>query len=479
MDKISIKKMAVGAKKKLTRRQFLSHTAGTAAAFIIVPRHVLGGPGYTAPSEKLNVAVIGCGGQGMTNIKQLMQFEDVQIVAVADPTASADYADFYYGGFCGRLPTRKLVEEYYQAANPHYKCNDYNDFRVLFEKEKNIDAVLCATPDHWHAYIAIMAMKRGKHVYCEKPLAHSIWEARQLAKVAAETNVATQMGNHGRSDAGHPAMCEWLHDGAVGPVREVQAWASARAHIHHTGRPADTPPIPEGLDWNMWLGPRGPRPYSQEYTPYSWRSWWAFGSGIVADMSIHHFDSAWTALDLGHPTWIQGQSEYLDDETTSDNNRVIWMFEKTDQRPAVKFSWYDGKIKPDRPMELEEKRGMGHNGVLVIGDHGKILGDGWSRSPRIIPESKMKEYQRPPKTLLRSAGHHRNWIDACKNGGPTVSNFEYGARLTEFILLGTLAIRAGKRIDWDAEQMKVKGMPNLDSIIHEEYVPQWDVQRLL
>jgi len=372
-----------------------------------------------------------------------------------------------------------LIEKHYQASNPKFKCHDYNDFRVLFDKEKNIDAVLCATPDHWHAYVSIMAMKNGKHVYCEKPLAHNIWEARQVAKVAAETKVATQMGNQGRSDSGHPTMREWIADGAVGTVKEVQAWTGARARIDHKGRPTEIMETPKGMDWKMWLGPRGPRPYSQEYAPYTWRGWWAFGSGIVGDMSIHHLDSAWTQLILGSPTWIEGNTENLDDETTSSNNKVTWMFEKTGKRKAVKFSWYDGKLRPDRPEDLEKKRKLAGNGVLVIGDKGTILGGGWSSSPRIIPEVKMKAYKRPAETLPRSKGHHRNWLDACKNGGPTVSNFDYAAKLTEFVLLGNLAIRAGKRIYWDAKNMKVKGMGQLDPIIREKYAPEWDLAKLL
>ena len=471
--------MTIRTNRNLSRRQFVTKTASALAAFTIVPRHVLGGTNYIPPSEKLNIAVIGTGGQGATNIKQLMQFDDVQIVAIADPATSVDYSGTWYGGFQGRLPAKKLIESHYQTDNPKFKCNDYNDFRVLFDKEKNIDAVLCATPDHWHAYIAMTAMNLGKHIYCEKPLTHNIWEARQLAKVAAQTKVATQMGNQGRSSAGHPFMCEWIRDGAIGNVNEVQAWSTARAGINHKGRPQTTMPTPKGLDWNMWLGPRGPRPYHREYTPYHWRSWWAFGSGILADMSIHHFDSAWVALNLGNPTWIQGQSAFLDDECTGSDNKVTWMFEKNDKRNKIKFSWWDGKHEQKRPEELEENRKMGNNGVIVIGDKGKILGGGWSDSPRIIPETKMKEYKRPPITLPRSKGHHRDWLDACKNGGPTVSNFQYGAKLTEFILLGTLAVRAGKRIYWDDEQMKAKEMPILDSIIREEYIPEWDLQKLL
>ncbi|MCF7957777.1 MAG: Gfo/Idh/MocA family oxidoreductase [Phycisphaerae bacterium] len=470
--------MAIYANKKISRRQFVSQVTG-AAAFTIIPRHVLGGTGFAAPSEKLNIAVVGCGGQGRTNIRGLMQHKDAQVVAIADPTTSADYDRFYYKGLAGRLPVKEMIEKHYQAENPKFKCNDYNDFRMLFGKEKDIDAVLCATPDHWHAYVAMTAMKLGKHVYCEKPLAHNIWEVRQLAKAARETKVATQMGNHGRSSSGHPLMREWLADGAIGNVKEVQAWSNASAHIHHKGRPAETMEVPKGLDWKMWLGPRGPRPYNLEYMPYTWRNWWAFGSGIMGDMSIHHFDSAWMALNLGDPTWIEGNTEQLDNETASENNKVTWMFEKTDTRQAVKFFWCDGKLKPDRPAELEENRNIGGNGVIVIGDKGKILGGGWSASPRIIPEVKMKEYKRPAKTLPRSTGHHRNWLDACKNGGSTVSNFEYAAKLTEFVLLGNLAIRAGKRIYWDAEEMKAKGMGELDPIIREAYIPEWDLAKLL
>ncbi|MHC5082490.1 MAG: Gfo/Idh/MocA family protein, partial [Planctomycetota bacterium] len=448
---------------KISRRQFVASATGAVVAFTIVPRHVLGGAGYVAPSEKLNVAVIGCGGQGRSNTRQLMQSDDVQVVAIADPMDLAPYDRFYYKGVAGRLPIKEEIETHYQTNNPQYKCNDYKDFRVLFDKEKNVDAVLCATPDHWHAFVAMAAMKRGKHIYCEKPLTHNIWEARQLSKAAKETKVATQMGNQGRSSSGHPRMCEWIRDGAVGTVTEVQAWTGVGNWVKHKGRPTDSMPVPAELDWKMWLGPRAFRPYHLEYTPYIWRGWWQFGSGCIGDMAIHHLDSAWVGLELGQPTWVEAKSDYLDNEVFSANNDVTWMFEKTDTHPAIKFRWRD------RPQELEEGRKVGEDGVLVIGDKGKIMGAGWSDSPRIIPEVKMKEYKRPSKTLVRSKGHHRNWIDACKNGTPTVSNFEYGAKLTEFILLGNLALRAGKRIYWQEDLMSVKGMPELNDAICESY----------
>ncbi|MHC4552151.1 MAG: Gfo/Idh/MocA family protein [Planctomycetota bacterium] len=464
--------------KKLSRRQFVKGSAAAAAAFTIVPRHVLGGPDHVPPSEKLNIAIVGCGGQGRTNVRQLLQFDDVQIVTVADPRDQADYSPYYYGGLAGRLPVKNEIETHYQQTNPKFKCSDYVDFRDMFDKEKNIDAVLCATPDHWHALIAMAAMKRGKHIYCEKPLSHNIREARQLAKTAKESKVATQMGNQGRSSHGHPIMCEWLRDGAIGTVSEVRAWSAVGSWINHKGRPQQTMPVPEGFDWKLWLGPRPFRPYHSEYAPYNWRAWWSFGSGCVGDMSIHHFDSAWSALQLGHPAWVEGKSEWVDSEVSGSNNEVTWMFEKTDKRPAVKFVWRDGSKTFDRPQVLEEGRSMHEDGVLVIGDKGKILGGGWSASPRIIPEVKMKAYKRPPKTLPRSKGHHRNWVDACKNGTQAVSNFEYGARLTEFVLLGNIAIRTGKRIKWDGEKMTVKGQPHLDALIGQEYPKEWDLNNI-
>jgi len=465
--------------KKISRRKFIAASAG-AAAFSIVPSHVLGRGGNVAPSEKVNIAVIGCGGQGRTNIKRLFSEKDAQVIALADPTAAASYKGFYYRGYAGREPVKQLVEKHYRKSNPNFKCNGYSDFRVMFEKEKDIDAVLVATPDHWHAYATVTAMKLGKHVYCEKPMAHNIWEARQMAKVAAQMKVATQMGNQGRSSGGHPLMREMIADGAVGTVKEVQAWSSGRGRIQHKGRPTEKMEVPSGMDWNMWLGPREPRPFSSEYAPYTWRNWWAFGGGKLADIAIHHFDSAWTELASSKsPVWIEGTTAFIDNETTSYNNQVTWMYNKTDKQPAVKFSWYDGDLMPERPEELDERRKWGGNGVMVIGDKGKILGGGWSHGARLIPETKMKDYKKPERTLERSKGHHRNWLDGCKTGSNTVSNFDYAAKLTEFILLGNVAVRAGKRIYWDSKNMKVKGMPELDTIIREPYVSKWDLAKIL
>jgi len=462
----------------LSRRDFLIEGTAAFAAFTILPRHVLGGLGTVAPSEKINIAIIGCGGQGRTNVRQLLQFNDVQIVAIADPNDNADYSKFYYGGNSGRLPVKKEIEEHYQKINPKFTCSSYKDFRELFDKEKNIDAVLIATPDHWHAFATMAAIKRGKHIYCEKPLTHNIREARIIAKAAQEAKIATQMGNHGHSDEGNRSMCEWIADGAIGKVSEIHSWSNSLGCVNHRGLPEGAIDTPGQLDWNLWLGPRKFRPYHPEYTPFSWRSWWAFGTGVVGDLAIHHFDPAYTALMPGHPTWIEGKGSWIDDEVASENNHIEWFFEKTDTRPEMRFMWHDGKRSAPRPAELEPERRMSENGVLVIGDKGKILGSGWSNSPRIIPETAMKAYKRPPKTLRRSPGHHREWLDAIKGGPEPSSSFTFGAVLTEFVHLGNLAIRVGKRIDWDGDNMKVKGHPDLDNYIQGEYPPEWDLNNI-
>lgn len=468
------------AKKEITRRQFIGRTAGALAAFTIVPRHVLGGPKFVAPSEKVTIAIVGCGGQGRSNARGLFGQDDAQIVAIADPREQADYSRFYYRGVAGRLPVKAEIEKHYRQRNPQYKCNDYVDFRALLDKEKNVDAVLCATPDHWHAFVTMAAIHRGKHVYCEKPLTHNIYEARMVAKAASEAGVATQMGNQGRSDEGNSLTCEMIWDGAIGQVREVHAWSSAAGWTSGRGRPKERPPIPAGFDWELWLGPKPSRPYHPAYAPYNWRGWWAFGTGCVGDMAIHNLDPAFAALKLGHPISVEAvQTEFVDSEVIGPNNRVIWEFGPRGNMGPVTVHWYDGNLQPPRPADLEEGRrlGGGGNGILLIGDKGTIMGGGWSGSPRMIPEAKMREYGRPPKMLPRSRGHHRNWLDACKGGPKACSDFRYGARLTEFVLLGDVAIRAKKKILWDGPNMKVTNAPEAQPFVQERYRAGFDLAK--
>lgn len=465
---------------KISRRDFIGRAAAATAAFTVVPRYVLGGSGYTAPSEKLNIAVIGTGGQGKHNIRALLQHADVQVMAICDVTEEADYSRFYYGGTAGRGPVKELVDKHYagQKSTARYKpCACYIDFRRMLEKERSIDAVLVATPDHIHAIAVMAAIKNGKHVYCEKPLTHSIYEARKITEAARQAGVATQMGNQGHSGEGIRLTCEWIWDGAIGDVREVHSWSGTGVDWagYRIARPREIPPVPAGLNWNLWLGPASKRPYHPAYTPYNWRGWWDFGTGAIGDMACHNMDPAFWALKLGHPTSVEASSTGINPETTPFASIVYYQFPARENMPPVKVTWYGGGIMPPRPEELEPGRELtgGSNGILFVGDKGKIMCAGWGGNPRLIPETKMRAYKLPPRTIHRSKGHHRDWINACKGGKPASSNFDYAGPMTEVILLGNVALRTGKKLLWDGPNMKATNVPQADKYIRPEYHNGW------
>jgi len=464
----------------ISRREFIGSVAAATASFTVIPRHVLGRSGYTSPSEKLNVAIIGTGGQGTQNIKALFGHADVQIVAICDVNEQSDYSRFYYGGVAGRKPARQLIEKHYadQKSIRAYKgCAGYIDFRRMFEEEKSIDAVLVATPDHVHAIATMAAIKNGKHVYCEKPLTHSIHEARKITEAARQAKVATQMGNQGHSGEGIRLTVEWIRDGAIGDVREVHSWSHTGGGWaeNRTARPGETPPVPSGLDWDLWLGPAARRPYHPAYTPYNWRGWWDFGTGAIGDMACHNMDPAFWALELGHPVSVEASSSGINPETTPNTSTIHYQFGARKNMPPVKMTWYGGGLMPPRPKELEPGRELtgGGNGILFVGDKGKIMCPGWGGSPRIIPETKMKAYKLPPKTLTRSRGHHRDWIDACKGAKPASSNFDYAGPMTEVVLLGNVALRTGKKLDWDGHNIRAKNAPEADRYIRPDYHNNW------
>jgi predicted dehydrogenase len=463
----------------VSRRKFLAATATAVSGFSLVPRHVLGGTKFVPPSEKVNIAIVGCGGQGQTNVHTLFNHEDAQIIAVADPVEDQNLEAFYYKSHAGRLPVKAEVEKHYSEKTPNYKVAAFEDFRQMLEQEKAIDAILCATPDHNHAYVCVTVMRQGKHVYCEKPLTHNVWEARQVAKVAQETGVATQLGNQGHSGDFIRTTCEMIWDGAIGEVREVHAWTSAsRWNRQHTGGRPAAEPVPKGCNWDLWLGTREDRPYSSIYNPVSWRDFWDFGTAPIGDFFCHNFDPACWALDLKEPYSIEAYGAGgVDSYIAPVGGIYTYHFGARGKMPPVKFTWYDGGLMPSRPegLEADDQLGANGNGILFVGDKGLLTCAGWAGRPVLLPGSKDEAYKRPAKTLPRSKGHHRDWLDACKGGSPASANFQYGAALTEVGLLGLVAMRVGKRLEWDAKAMKATNAPEADKFLKETYRPGWEI----
>ncbi len=467
-----------GARNPGVSRRQLVKSAAASAAFTIVPRYVLGGTGYTPPSDLVNIAIIGTGGQGIFNMKTLLQESDVRIIAIADPNEESDYSAFYYGGTAGRAPALKLITETsaQQAQGSFKGCADYLDFRRMLEKEKAIDAVLVATPDHVHAVAAMAAIKLGKHVYCEKPLCHSIFEVRKLTEAAREAKVATQMGNHGHSGEGIRLTCEWIWDGAIGTVREVHAWSDTGPEwTDLLDRPKETPPVPPTFDWDLWLGPASYRPYHPAYAPYNWRGWWDFGGGAIGDMACHNLDPAFWALKLGYPTSTEASFCRGSKETVPHASVVHFDFPARVGMPPVKVHWYDGGITPQRPEILEpgRKMGEGANGILFLGDKGIIMCGGWSGNPRLIPETAMRAYKLPAKTLPRGKGHHRDWLNACKGDGQPSSNFDVAGPMIEVLLMGAIAIRTSEKLYWDGPDMRCTNIPAANDYIRPVYREGW------
>jgi predicted dehydrogenase len=445
----------------ISRRDFLKASAA-AGGVMIVPRQVLGGPRHAAPSDKLNIAVIGCGGQGAGDIAQ---FKNENIVALCD----ADWV---------------------QAARTFARFPDvprYKDFRVMLEKQKDIDAVLVATPDHFHAVAAMAAMQLGKHVYVEKPLTHDIYETRTLMKAARAAKVATQMGNQGHAMESLRLLCEWIWDGAIGKVTEVQAWTPHPVWPQGLTKPVEIATPPDTLDWDVWLGPAASRPYHPAYLPARWRGWLDFGTGGLGDMGCHIFDHIVTALKLGAPTTIEASSSIFvagtmdwDKKKNTDSypqaSIVTYQFPARQGFPPVKLTWYDGGLMPPTPDELPAGAKMGdtYGGALYIGTKGKILtGSHGANGLRILPESKMQSYKRPKKTLPRSVGHHQEWVNACKGGQAAGSNFDVSGPLTEVVLLGCAAIRSGQKLTWDAANMRFPNCPDADQYLRAPRREGW------
>lgn len=457
------------------RREFMKTTAATAAAFAIVPRHVLGGPGHVPPSDRINVGLVGAGGRGLQNARELMKLDDVRITAVADPAERWDLSGFYYGGVAGRVPVAEAIHEHYRAKENGFACQQYEDYREMLDRESSLDAILCATPDHAHAVVSLDAMRAGKHVYCEKPLTHNIAEARLVARVARESGVATQMGNQGHSREGIRRTCEIIQSGLLGDIMQVNAWVPAsRWNPTLVSTPSAAEPLPQGLDWGLWCGPRTPPPFHSAYAPVAWRDFWTFGCGALGDFGCHDLDSSVWGLDLHAPQKVEFHpAGKMTGDLAPHGEIGYYDFGAEKDRAAVRIVWFSGGLKPSQPKIGDKNIPLPSRGVLFFGTRGVMLCGGAGADPVLFPESLQSEAAKVESTIARSSGHHRDWIDAIKGGPPASSNFEYGARLTEITLLGLVALRTGKAINWNAEEMTVSNVQEADEIIHGSYRSGW------
>ena len=445
----------------LNRRQFL-RTAAVLGAFSLAPGSILRLNGALSPNDKLNIACIGVGGRGHADIQQLAGQNIVALCDVDGKQAARTFAEF-------------------PQAKP------FRDFRRMFDAmEKDFDAVLVATPDHTHAVAIMRALKADKHVYAEKPLAHTIHEIRAITAEASRRKVVTQLGNQGHSTDSIRSFSEWIQAGAIGNVREVHAFcANSYSRIADLNRLQEKHTPPDTLDWNQWLGPTKLRPYHPMFLPGRWRGWSQFGTGIIGDWTCHVIDPVFWALDLGAPLSIEAQVFDYDPlkhfETFPRQTIVRYEFAAKGPRPAVKLTWYDGAQRPPKPKEMGPDQTLPGIGALVVGDKGKIVyGSHGAGGLRLIPEERNSDYrsQRPPKTIPRVPGdnHHLDWVQACKEGRPAGSHFGYGGALTEIALLGVIAIRfAGHKLIWDGVKGQFASPAAANQLLTKPYREGWGV----
>lgn len=400
-----------------------------------------------SPNEKLNVAAIGTHNRAGANLSGVAS---QNVVALCD------------------IDEQFLV----QAAERYSGAKLYNDFRVLLDKEaKNLDAVVVSTPDHTHAPAAAAALRLGKHVYCEKPLAHTVYEARKLAELARENKCVTQMGTQIHSGENYRQVVELIRAGAIGPVKEAHVWVN----VNYSGAKFTTgSPAPSHVNWDLWLGPAQQRSYSEGVHPFNWRRFWDYGTGGLGDFGCHYMDLVHWALDLRHPVTCRAEGPAVDEVSTPPWCVVHYEYPARGEQPPVKLTWYDGGKKPEILASLQKADGSRlewGNGQLFIGEKGMIISD-YGRH-MLLPENKFQDYKRPEPTIPRSIGHHQEWIQACKTGGTTTCNFDYSGALTEAVLLGTVAYRSGQALEWDAVNLKAKNAPEAERFVHKEYRKGW------
>jgi hypothetical protein len=501
---------------EIDRRRFLEKAAGTAAAFTILPRHVLGGPQFVAPSDKVTLAYIGLGTQGTRELMELLPSNDIQVVAVCDPNKdSNDYVDWSKNWLRnsirkfidkpnwregvdgipgGREVGREIVETYYASKSPsgNYKgCASYADFRELLEKQKDVDGVKIMTPDHLHATIAIAAMKKGKHVMMHKPIANRLYEARQVLETARATKAATHFIPWDTNGSMDPIMA-WIKDGAIGTLREVHNWSNRPVWPQYLTLPTDQPPVPAGFDWDLWLGPALDRPYHPNYTHNVFRGWYDFGGGSIADMGHYSLWVVFRTLKLGAPVSVEARpsgacaiTDQVSQKIRNDYSfplacTIRFKFAAREDMGPLDLFWYDGGMRPRTPEELEvDNKELDAEGMMFVGDKGKILAGFQIDDPRIIPEKKMREYQGPKAAPERAQRDPlwgaTQWVAACHGGKPSPGEFLHAGPISEAFNLGAAALRVGRRLDYDAASMKITNVPDANKYLYREYRKGWEL----
>jgi len=467
-----------------SRRKFIRNASVAGAGFFIVPRHVVG-RGFVAPSDKLRIAGIGAGGKGTSDLAEFAKSPNVSIVALCD------------------VDDRQAVKSRTNFPKAPY----YKDFRVMLEKEKNnIDAVSVSTPDHTHAVATIAAMQLGKHVYTQKPLTHDIYEARMLTEAAKKYKVVTQMGNQGGSGDGVRQAKEMYNVGMIGDIIEAHVWTNRPIWPQGVPKPTGNHPVPNELDWDLWLGTAPKTDYNPAYVPFNWRGWWAYGTGALGDMACHIMDPIYRILPIDYPSsaecsiadqWTGMNSEANNIDSCPTSSIIHLNYPRKDKPGNIKVSWHDGGLLPQRPDELLPGEAFGNwdGGVLLVGTKGKMLMDCYGANPRLLPSLLMKEKAMPKPTIKRvPEGHYLQWVNACIAGygkGETSSPFEYAGPFTESILMGNLAIRSAMRIDptvsgwgkskftgrkkllWDAKNMKITNFDEANQYVRRQYRDGW------
>ncbi len=455
----------------VSRRDFLPGASGAVAAFTILPRSVLGGAGYVAPSDKLNIAGVGVGAMGGGYLRAC---ESENIVALAD---------------VDEVFAAKTFARYPTAAK-------YRDFRVMLEKEKGIDAVMIGTPDHTHAVVTAAAIQAGKHVYCAKPMTRTVYEARRVTELARRHTVATQMSTQSCASEFACSIEEIIQAGTIGPVREVHVWSDRPLWPQCVARPAETPQVPANIDWDLWLGPAPVRPYHPLYHPFNWRGWYDFGTGALGDMALHTFHMVFRALKLKYPAAVDSSTTVIMEpapegqadpswsrvrkatypETFALSSIVTWDFPARGDLPSLRLHWYDGGLKPPRPADLDPERGaLRPDGCYFVGDKGVLIaaGAGGPRGPVLLPAARYKDFTPPPKTIPRTIGHYEEWVLAAKGGPAANCNFDFASVITETGLIGVVSTRIGKSLTWDAQNMRFTNEAAANDYLNPPYRSGW------